>query len=236
MSSRIFKNNPFIKWLHAVLHLFSLAISLNTRDIGYTSSSSSATLLLSTYCDDYPMPISLSKQTPTPINPPTAHVSPCKLCHDASPTPLVHTSQLHNVQPTPTSPVGPSTASMSSHPMVTCSKVGTFKTHHITDLTHVSSSTLHQAIFASNEPKGFKTVARDPKRFAAMRDEMNALKLNNTWDLVPRPSNSNVLVPSGYFVPNSMPMPPLINLRPGSSLKVSLKSRVWITLPLSIPL
>nr|GEV46891.1 putative zinc finger, CCHC-type [Tanacetum cinerariifolium] len=54
-----------------------------------------------------------------------------------------------------------------------------------------------------------------------MRDEMNAVKLNNTWDLVPRPSNSNVLVPSGYFVPNSMLMPPLINLRPGSSLKPS---------------
>ncbi|GJU78698.1 retrovirus-related pol polyprotein from transposon RE1 [Tanacetum coccineum] len=77
--------------------------------------------------------------------------------------------------------------------MVTRSKVGTVKIHHIADLTHVSSSALHLALYASKEPKGFKTAARDPKWFAAMCDEMNALKLNATWDLVHRPTNSNVV-------------------------------------------
>ncbi|GKA44477.1 hypothetical protein Tco_0737201 [Tanacetum coccineum] len=137
----------------------SLSGDCDMEKNGNTPSSSSATLLLSTYYDDYPMPTSLPKQTPTHINPPTAHVSPCELCHDASPTPLVHTSQSHNDQPTPTSPIAHLTTSTSSHPMVTRSKVDTVKTRHIFDLTHVSSSALHQALFASKEPKGFKTAA-----------------------------------------------------------------------------
>lgn len=78
----------------------------------------------------------------------------------------------------------------SSHPMVTRSNTGIFKPLYIVDFSSISSSTLYQTLFTSKEPKGFKSTAKDPKRFAAMCHEMNALKLNVAWDLVhlvPRP-------------------------------------------------
>ncbi|GJR70498.1 putative zinc finger, CCHC-type containing protein [Tanacetum coccineum] len=77
--------------------------------------------------------------------------------------------------------------------MVTRSKDGIFMRRHFADLSHVSASALHQALFTTKEPKGFKSAAKDPKWFAAMCDEMKALKLNATWDLVPRPTKSNIV-------------------------------------------
>lgn len=77
--------------------------------------------------------------------------------------------------------------------MVTRSKVGTFKPRHTTDLSFLSSSAFHQALFASKEPKGFNTATKDPKWYAAMCDEVAALKHNDTYDLVPRPTRSNVV-------------------------------------------
>nr|GEW58847.1 putative ribonuclease H-like domain-containing protein [Tanacetum cinerariifolium] len=85
---------------------------------------------------------------------------------------------------------------------------GIFKTRHFSDLTHLFSSALHQALFAAKEPNGFKTASKDPKWYAAMRDELRALKHNATWELVPRPTLSSVprfltlLVRNGYFAPN----------------------------------
>nr|GEZ14261.1 hypothetical protein [Tanacetum cinerariifolium] len=84
-------------------------------------------------------------------------------------------------QPTPS----PSVASQGSgHPMVTRSRNGIFKTRHFADLSHVTKSSLHHSLFSSKEPMGFKSAAKDPKWFAAMCDEMKALKLNATWDLL----------------------------------------------------
>ncbi|GKE30562.1 retrovirus-related pol polyprotein from transposon TNT 1-94, partial [Tanacetum coccineum] len=37
------------------------------------------------------------------------------------------------------------------------------------------------------------SAAKHPKWYAAMYDEMHALKINGTWDLVPRPMNANVV-------------------------------------------
>ena len=77
--------------------------------------------------------------------------------------------------------------------MITRSKVGTFKPRHIADLSYLSSSVLHQALFAAKEPRGFESATKHPKWYSAMCDEMHALKINGSWDLVPRPMNANVV-------------------------------------------
>nr|GFA01142.1 putative zinc finger, CCHC-type [Tanacetum cinerariifolium] len=84
-------------------------------------------------------------------------------------------------------------SSTPSHQMVTRSKAGIFKRKHVADFSQLSSSGLHQALLASTEPKGFKSSAKDLKWYDAMCDEISALKQNHTWDLVPRPSRTNVL-------------------------------------------
>jgi hypothetical protein len=43
------------------------------------------------------------------------------------------------------------------------------------------------------EPNGFNSAAKSPKWLAAMKDEIRALKLNQTWELVPRPPATNVV-------------------------------------------
>jgi hypothetical protein len=50
----------------------------------------------------------------------------------------------------------------------------------------------------SSLPKTYKSALLDPKWAAAMQDEYNALLENNTWQLVPRPSNSNIV--SGKWI------------------------------------
>ncbi|KAJ9552405.1 hypothetical protein OSB04_016450 [Centaurea solstitialis] len=93
-------------------------------------------------------------------------------------------------QPSPPSPVH---APPIQHPMVTRAKAGIFKPKHTVDFTFVSSSPLLSALFASKEPKGFKSAAKRPEWLAAMNDEIAALHANETWDLVPRPSAANVV-------------------------------------------
>ncbi|GJZ53893.1 retrovirus-related pol polyprotein from transposon RE1 [Tanacetum coccineum] len=134
---------------------------------GHQSTASSGMILLSTYCDDYPM--SISPSTPLPpstTSHPPAHTPPCELGTDPPPH-------------------APSIAS-----------------RHITDhpapRLHCPASALHQALFTTKEPKGFKSAAKDPKWFAAMCDEMKALKLNATWELVPRPTKSNIVPGPDY--------------------------------------
>ncbi|GJU76881.1 retrovirus-related pol polyprotein from transposon RE1 [Tanacetum coccineum] len=161
---------------------------------GHQSTTSSGMILLSTYCYDYPMSISPS----TPLPPSTtsqapAHTPPCELCTDPPPYAPFVASLTHTDQPPPSPYVAPSQASTSGHPMVTRSKDGIFMRRQFADLSHVSASSLHQALFTTKEPKGFKSAAKDPKWFAAMCDEMKALKLNATWDLVPRPTKSNIV-------------------------------------------
>ncbi|GJR33141.1 hybrid signal transduction histidine kinase M [Tanacetum coccineum] len=65
---------------------------------------------------------------------------------------------------------------------------------------HVSALVIHQALFAIKEPKGFKSVATDPKWFAVMCDEMKALKHNATWDLVPCPTKSKIFGSNWVFL------------------------------------
>ncbi|GKD14290.1 putative zinc finger, CCHC-type containing protein [Tanacetum coccineum] len=162
-------------------------------------------LLLSTYCDDYPVHVSLPKPVPSPVSHPTL-TPPFELCTEPpSPTPPVATSTqppgatsiqppvATSTQPDQTTPLPIVASQGSGHPMVTRSKNGIVKTRHFANLSHLTKSSLHHSLFASKEPKGFKSAAKDPKWFAAMCDEMKALKFNATWDLVPRPTKSNIV-------------------------------------------
>ena len=62
-----------------------------------------------------------------------------------------------------------------------------------THLSFVQSSPLIHALLATSEPKGFKSATTNPAWLAAMDDEIKALQTNHTWDLVPRPSNTNIV-------------------------------------------
>ncbi|GKG17878.1 putative zinc finger, CCHC-type containing protein, partial [Tanacetum coccineum] len=54
------------------------------------------------------------------------------------------------------------------------------------DFVSFTSHALHAALFSLVQPKVFKSAAKHPQWMAAMHDEMEALKQNCTWTLVPR--------------------------------------------------
>jgi hypothetical protein len=57
---------------------------------------------------------------------------------------------------------------------------------------------LHATPSISPLPKSYKSALLDPHWSAAMKEEFEALLYNHTWQLVPRPSSSNVV--SGKWV------------------------------------
>ncbi|KAE8726678.1 hypothetical protein F3Y22_tig00006570pilonHSYRG00202 [Hibiscus syriacus] len=88
---------------------------------------------------------------------------------------------------------------MSSHPMLTQAKASIFKPHHPSNLVVLGSSGLLYALLVSTEPKGFKSVAKNPAWLAAMDEEVQALKNNCTWILVPHPTNTNIVPGLDYM-------------------------------------
>lgn len=72
----------------------------------------------------------------------------------------------------------------STHAMVNRSKDG---------ITKPNPKYLYTAETLPVEPKIVKSALRHPGWVSAMQDELDALHHNNTWDLVPRPSNTNVV-------------------------------------------
>ncbi|GJY47626.1 retrovirus-related pol polyprotein from transposon RE1 [Tanacetum coccineum] len=142
----------------------------------------SVKILLSTYYDGIPMstdqPTETSSQSCDQPVSKSPFTTPCDLCQDDP----IMTSRSFVELSTP--PLVPSPSSSSStHLMVTRSNADIFTPRHFADLSYVTSSTLHQALFAAKEPKGFKSAAKHPKWFAAICDEMAALRQNATWDL-----------------------------------------------------
>ena len=77
--------------------------------------------------------------------------------------------------------------------MITRGKVGIFKPwlYHVMNV--LSSSQTFQALLALKEPWGFKSATKHPEWLSAMDDEIQALKTNDTWVLVPRLNNHNVV-------------------------------------------
>ena len=48
-------------------------------------------------------------------------------------------------------------------------------------------------------PTGVRAALRDPEWLAAMQEEFNALQNKNTWTLVPRPAQANVITGKWLF-------------------------------------
>ncbi|KAI3766125.1 hypothetical protein L2E82_16175 [Cichorium intybus] len=120
------------------------------------------------------------------VAPPAASIPP----QPSSPTPPSSPRSPATPQTQPP-PIQPTVTSI--HPMQTRSRAGIFKPKHVVDFAQLQHSMLHQALFSTTEPKGYKSAAKNPHWLMAMEEEMTALRNNQTWELVPRPQGSNVV-------------------------------------------
>ncbi|GJT22236.1 ribonuclease H-like domain-containing protein [Tanacetum coccineum] len=91
------------------------------------------------------------------------------------PSPPVRNSAAPNPHPNPTL----------THSMVMCFYVGTNKKNHRYNC-HVPTISL--------VPKSYTLAIKDPNWQRAMLDEYNTLIKNNTWVLVPRPPDANIVL------------------------------------------
>jgi len=122
---------------------------------------------------------------------------PCKSCvlellpspSSSISVPLVFNLQAEQL---PTIPIA-SASHQNSHPMITCGKIGISKSKHYSYVCQIPSSPLLSSLLVIKEPKGFKSAAKSLEWLAAMKDEIRALKLNQTWELVPQPPPTNVV-------------------------------------------
>ncbi|KAJ6945155.1 Retrovirus-related Pol polyprotein from transposon RE1 [Populus alba x Populus x berolinensis] len=96
-------------------------------------------------------------------------------------------------QSSPHVPVPLMTTSTNLHPMVTRRKAGIFKPKAYHVLTISPSSQFFQVLLALQEPRGFKSAAKHLAWLLAMDAEIQALKKNDTWDLMLRPASHNVV-------------------------------------------
>jgi hypothetical protein len=109
------------------------------------------------------------------------------------PTPQIQTSPQITTTPNTTSPhqtttTHPPLANPTLSPqMTTRAQHGIFKPRQILNL-HTSSSNQISPL-----PTNPINALRDPNWKMAMKDEYDALIENQTWDLVPRPSNANII-------------------------------------------
>ena len=77
--------------------------------------------------------------------------------------------------------------------MITRGKAGIIKPKYRADFASLGTTTLFQALLTTSVPKGFKSTAKNPQWLMAMEEEMVALHSNETWELVPRPHNTNIV-------------------------------------------
>lgn len=77
--------------------------------------------------------------------------------------------------------------------MVTRGQVGPFNPKLFPDFVSYSVTPLLHALLTTAEPKSFKSAIKQPAWLAAMIEEIAALRQNNTWLLVPRPVNTNIV-------------------------------------------
>lgn len=73
--------------------------------------------------------------------------------------------------------------------MVSQARTGIFKSRYPIG---ISAKTLLSALVVASKPKGFKFASKTPQ-WPCMQEEIDALKSNQTWDLVPRPPNTNIV-------------------------------------------
>jgi hypothetical protein len=131
--------------------------------------------------------------TPTP-NPTDSTTSPNNLVpQNPQPTPSHADASSSSAAPDVSAPpphAVPTTAPTNEHSMRTRAKSG-FRLPQ-------TRLNLHATPTISPLPKSYKSALLDPTWAAAMRDEFQALQSNQTWQLVPRPPNANVV--SGKWV------------------------------------
>lgn len=95
-------------------------------------------------------------------------------------------------EPLPTIPIALA-SHQNSHPMITRGKVGISKSKQYNYVCQIPSSPLLSSLLVMKEPKGFKSATKFLEWLATMEDEIRALKLNQTWELVPRPPATNMV-------------------------------------------
>lgn len=140
------------------------------------------------------LPPTVPTQSPpsSPQPSPTSPTSPATDTQHSPPTPPATTSQpslpplkctYHRQPRTGATPIPP----VNSHPKTTHLRDGTSKPKQpLNLLTHNTQS-------ISPLPKTYSAALNDPNWRNAMTDEYTALLDNNTWELVPRPANTNVI-------------------------------------------
>lgn len=187
--------------------------------IDSTKPSSLTNLEISTFLDHSHTFLSKPSTPITPIQPTNLeNSSPCKLCSEnttpnSNPSPpqsptSTHTSSSttdsyssppspfsqHSVTSSSTVPIPPPPPPpISTHPMITRAKAGIFKPRHFVDFSTLTHQPLHNALLASSDPKTVQTALKQPQWVEAMQRELDALHKNNTWSLVPRPLNRQVV-------------------------------------------
>ncbi|KAJ9555163.1 hypothetical protein OSB04_009777 [Centaurea solstitialis] len=167
-----------------------------------------------------PQPAGVPRSSPPPSLGPSSPLgpTPCHLCPASDPSSA--SIPLHDSDDPP-SPDSNATSSSSTsspppppskpppHPMTTRSRTGSLKprrilnlsasaktppcTRYLADFSALTQHALHVALFSGTEPKGYKSAAKDPGWLSAMQEEIKALQMSHTWDLVPRPTGGNIV-------------------------------------------
>ncbi|GKC67351.1 ribonuclease H-like domain-containing protein [Tanacetum coccineum] len=131
-----------------------------------------------THLHSLPHPQASTQVHHTPPDPNEGHDS--QTTHADLNHPTTQNQQLIIPEPPPNTNPNP----VSVYLMVTCFRVGTNHPTKRLNL-HVSSISLL--------PKSYRDAFNDPNWQNAMNDEYHALNKNNTWTLVPRPTNANIV-------------------------------------------
>lgn len=76
------------------------------------------------------------------------------------------------------------------NPIITRANAGIFKSHYA---VHLASTILLSALISTFEPHGFKFAAKSLEWLAAMQEEIDALHVNQTWNMVPCPPYTNIV-------------------------------------------
>ncbi|CAA0828258.1 Uncharacterized mitochondrial protein AtMg00820 [Striga hermonthica] len=107
-------------------------------------------------------------------------------------------------------PAAPRAPPAATHPMQTRAKSGIFKPRYPAT---INCASLLTALTAISEPRGITAALKSPQWVRAMLKELSALKANNTWSLVPRPSSTNVVGSRWVFRTNFLLMVLLIGIK-----------------------
>ena len=125
--------------------------------------------------------------------------TPCVPCADSSPilmppiTPSQPSSPKLALDVPPLASSSFVQSSTCSRPMITRARDGIVKPRILHSLCPFTTPPWFRVHLAVKEPRGFKSAVKHPAWLLAMDDEISILNHNNTWRLVPRPANHNVV-------------------------------------------